>query len=475
MKNNARTPLLVMLTLTIPLMAHAQQTERYFDAPGYGTGAISTGYIDFIAGLAYTDNALLTRQGGVSDGIATVGFDTDYARQGRLRLDLLGDIERLQYVRSSFSGSFYGQFRGDALWGKPTDPVQWLLADSFGEGQTDPLAAPTPINLQTINYFTTGPFLNLNFGLTNRFTVYGLYARSSYQRSPYDSQTFEGGTEIAHQLAGDTSLSLQASEARTEYLDRTALIDTPGGGARYDTKQASLNFQGQYVRTSISLAAGYNTINYGAREHGSPYYNVQLSREISPFSTLFIGGESFYSTLGASMQSPTAMLGAEGGISQETGYITSQPFKARMATAGWIFHRARTTLTLSGIYQQDLYDQQPLDDHRDETANLSIERQLSPTVSVRLHAHGSYDDYTELDARTHQITVTLTITKQMARTAFAFYIRRIQQSGSPGFSNFAAASYHDDQVGVYFTYDLFGQHTPGGSGTLGNMGMPGGL
>lgn len=473
MKTTARTLLLAPLALALPLLAHAQQLGQPFGATGSGAGPISMGYVDLLAGLTYTDNSLLTAHGKRSDGIGIVGLNVDYARQGVLRLDLLGNIDRLQYIRNSFSGSFYGQFRGDAIWGKPTDPVQWLLADSFGEGQTNPLSAPTPTNLQTINYLTTGPYLNLNFGLTNRFTLYGLYARSTYQRSPYDAQTFRAGAAITHQLAGATSISLHASEARTQYLDQAALINTPGRGQRYDIKQASINFRGQYVRTSLTLAAGYNTINYGGRQHGSPYYDVRLSRSISPFSTLFIGAESFYSTLGASMQSPTAMLGAEGGVTQGAGFITSQPFKARMATAGWSFHRARTTFTLSGIYQEDQYDQQPINNHRDERANLSIGRQLSQTVSLRLQAYGSYDDYTQLDARTHQITATLTLAKQMARTMFALYIRRTQQSGSPGLSNFAAASYHDDQVGVYFTYDLFGQRGPGGSGAGLGMGLPG--
>ena len=468
MKMTIRIFLLVPLIL--PIVAFAQEIPPLTQ---FGTGPMTTGYVDALAGLAYTDNALLTQSHHSGDGIGTVGLNMDYARHGRLSLDLLGNIDRLEYIQHSFSGSFYGQFNGDALWGKPTDPIQWMLNDNFGEGMTDPLAAPTPTNLQWVNQLSTGPFLNLNMGLRNRLTVYGQYGRSTYQRLPYDSQTFEGGAEISHQLSADTSIALQASDARTKYTDRAALTATPGAGSAYDVKQAVIDFQGQYVRTSVSLAAGYNTINFGGTTHGSPYYNVQLSRNISPFSTVYIAGQSFYSSFGGAMQSPTAQLSIQAGALQSgPGLITAQPFNERVGTLGWNFQRARTSFAVTGSYQQDIYVLQPQNDSRDETASLTIGRQLRRTVSLQLSAYGSYDDYTELNARTHQYNVALTLTKQMARTSFAIYLRRTQQTGASGVSSFAAASYYDDMVGVYFTYDLFGQRNTGGTNGMGMVGIP---
>ena len=466
----ATTRLLLLILIALPTVVFAQQMPMQMPQPGgYGTGPISSGYADLLAGLTYTDNALLTQRPNRSDGIGILGLNLDYARQGRLRVSLLGDIDRLEYIRHSFGGSFYGQFNGSALWGAPTDPVQWMLSDSFGEGMTDPLAAPTPTNLQTINYVTTGPFLNLNFGLTNRLTVYGEYGRSTYQRSPYDAQTYEGGAQITHQLSGATSISLQASDARTEYLDTAALINVPGRGSRYNVKQASVQFQGQYVRTNVSLAAGYNTINYGGQKHGAPYYSVQLSRSISPFSTVYIGGQIFYSTLGGAMQSPTAQLNLQGGGGMGIGLVTALPFEQRRATAGWNFHRARTTFHLGGSYSEGLYTAQSSDNHRDATVDIRIGRKLRPTVSLGLQAYGIYTDYSLVHARTHRLTASLTLSKQLARTSIALYILRMQQTGSPGASGFAAASYHDDEIGVYVTYDFAGQRTPGGPAS----GVPG--
>jgi hypothetical protein len=470
MKTIVRTVLILTL-VTVPAVGLAQEVGQQIGETGYGP--MSTGYVDFLAGLAYTDNALLTAGGQRNDGIGTVGFDTDYTHQGTLSINLLGDLERLQYIRNSFSGSFDGNFKGDALWGTPSDPLQWLLSDSFGEGMIDPLAAPTPADLQWVNQVTTGPYLNLNFGPRNRLTFYGLYGRSNYESSPYNAQTYEGGAEISRQLAGSTSVSLQASDARTAYLDRTSLLANPGHGAAYYIKQASIEFQGQYVRTNLTLAAGYNIIDYGDQQHGAPYYKLQLSRSLSPFTTVFIGGQSSYSTFGGSMQSPTALLSAEGGVPQGAGFITSSPFEERMATAGVNFHRVLTTISLSGIYGESLYVEQAQDDNRDATADLTIGQQLRPTVSLQLQVYGTYESYGEYHARTHRVTAVLTLSKQLARTMFGLYVRGTQQSGSPGASGFTAASYHDFEVGAYFTYDLFGERTPGGGGAGLAMGVPG--
>ena len=469
MKLIARTLLLISL-VSVPALGRAQQIGQQIGGTGYGP--MSTGYVDFLAGLAYTDNALLTAGGQRNDGIGTVGFGADYSRQGTLSINLLGNIDRLQYIRNSFSGSFYGNFNGDALWGTPSDPLQWLLSDSFGEGMVDPLAASTPANLQWVNQVTTGPYLNLNFGLRNRFTLYGLYGRSSYQTSPYSSQTYEGGAEITHKLAGSTSLSLQASDARTAYLDPAALIGSPGHGTAYYIKQAQIEFQGRYVRTNVTLGVGYNIIDYARHQQGAPYYNVQLSRSISPFTTVFVGALSEYASFGGSMQSPTALLGAEGGVPQGAGFITSSPFKERMVTAGANYNRGLTTVTLSGIYHQDLYTQQSQYDNRDATADLTLGRKLQPTMSIQLQVYGSYEDYSHFHAHTHSITAMLTLSKQLARAAFGLYAGGTQQSGSPGVSSFNAASYHDIEVGVYFTYDLLGQANSSGGAGLG-MGVPG--
>ena len=244
--------------------------------PAASLPAQQGGYVDVLAGLAYTDNALQSGSRRVSDGIGIAGFSTDYMRTGNLSLNLLGNLERLEYLRHSFAGSFYGQFFGSGVFGKSTDLLQWQLSDSFGEEMTDPLAAPTPLNLQTINYLTTGPLVNLHFGLTNRLTLFGNYSRTTYQRSPFDSQMYQGGARFRHALAGASSVSLDASTSHTQYIESAAVRTYFAGASSYDIRQASIAYKGAFVRTEVLLRAGYNTTTLCS----GPASACELSRRI---------------------------------------------------------------------------------------------------------------------------------------------------------------------------------------------------
>ncbi len=469
--------------LCIALLALGWQTSARGQAARESAGppAAATGFVDVIAGLADTDTAFLAAGRKQSDGSGTAGVNGDYAQQGNLSLNLLGNVSRVEYLRGTFGGSFYGHFNGSAIFGKATDPLQWRFSDSFGEGTTDPLAAQTPGNLETINDVATGPIINLNFGPANRLTFFGLYSRTTYQRSPYDSQAYEGGTEFSHQLSGASSLSFQASSDHIDYLDRTAAASTLGGSvANYDIRQASLGYQAKLARTSILLRGGYNQLSYSAgANHGAPLFDVMIRRELSPYSSVFLSGQQTYSTNGGSMAAPDQQATVQAGGAVNPGYSVAQPFQLRSGAVGWNFDRARTQLSLTGTIQQSVYTQSigSIDySHRDEGLVAVLGRQLRPTLSVQLTAQGDVLHYTGLHARTQWENVRLSFSKHFARLAMALFAERRHQSGAPGVSNFLATSYNDDRIGVYFTYDLFGVRGAGASsgGLSGMMGSMGG-
>lgn len=468
----------VLLILALQVRAHAQVAPsppagNVVTAPMIAnTTPSQTGFIDLLLGAAYTDNALLTSGPRTHDGIGEAGFDVDYARTGNLNLTLLGNVVRLDYLHHTYPGSFYGNFFGSAIYGKSTDPLQWQLQEAFGEVTPDPLAAPTPQNLETINDVSTGPLLNLHFGLTNRLTLDGTYSRTNYQRSPYDSQTYGGGLEFSHALSGAASLSFQASDAKTQYLESSALRNFTGESIPpYTIGQASLSYSGKFVRTILVLRGGYNTIAYeSGPTHGAPLYELDITRRISPFSTVFVSVGSEYSTNGTSLGTPQTRIGLQSGASLNAAYSVAEPYNQRSGTFGWTFHRARTRFSLMGRVMQVLFDQSlPSNTARalgqqnylDEGGDVMISRQLRPTVSIELRGSADVEHYANLGARTHRETVQLTLSKQFRRAAVWFYVERLYQGGSSGVSTFRAASYNEDVVGLSFTFDLFGQRAPG--------------
>ena len=457
MKHWKRFSVIALLGFGAVAYAQAQVTSP----AGSSASAPEVGYVDLLAGLAYTDNVLMQASHRRSDGIATAGLDVDYARQDNLSLNLLGNVDRLEYLRGTYAGNFYGHFYGSALLGKPTSPLQWRLSDSFGEATTDPLAAPNPLNLETINDVSTGPIVNLNFGFANRLSLFGLYSRANYQRSPYDFQSYQGGAEFVHQVSGASSVMLQASTQHIDYLNRIAATTSLGGAvSNFNIQDASVAYQAKWSRTQLLLRVGYNRLDYGVgTPHAAPLYDVEIRRELTPFSNVFLTGQQSYSANGASMGGAGAQLTLQTGGSLSPGLAIAQPAKRRSGSLGWNFNRARTRLSLVGTIREQVYEQTAgvrNYNHRDESLYATLGRQLRPTVSVQLRAQGDVERYTELHARTAWESVRFTISKHFTRLAIAFFAERRHQSGSAGVSNFLPASYNDDRVGIYFTYDLFG-------------------
>ena len=483
----------VLLILALQVRARAQAVQS--PPPGnVGTGSTNeapppaqTGFIDLLLGAAYTDNALLTSGPRTRDGIGEAGFDIDYARKGNLNLALLGNVVRLDYLHHTFPGSFYGHFFGSAILGKSTDPLQWQMQEAFGEVSPNPLAAPTPQNLETINDVSTGPLLNLHFGLTNRLTLDGNYSRTNYQRSPFDSQTYGGGLEFSHALSGAASLSFEGNDSKTRYLEGSALRIFSGESIPpYNIAQASLSYSAKFVRTIFVLRGGYNMISYEpGPSHGAPLYQLDITHRVSPFSTVFVSVGSEYSTNGASLGTSQTRIGLQSGSSLNAAYSVAEPYNQRSGTLGWTFHRARTRFSLTARVTQVLFDQSlpsnaaralGQQNYLDEGGDVMISRQLRPTVSIELRGSADVEHYANLDARTHLESVQLTLSKQFRRAAIWFYVERLLQGGSPGVSTFRAASYNEDVVGLSFTFDLFGQHAPGSpiGGAPSLMGLRGG-
>jgi hypothetical protein len=483
----------VLLILTLQVRAHAQAVQ----SPPPGTVVMgptnettrpaTTGFVDLLLGAAYTDNALLTSGASTRDELGEAGFDVDYARKGNLNLALLGNVVRLDYLHHTIPGSFYGHFFGSMIFGKSTDPLQWQTQEAFGEVTPDPLAAPIPQNLETINDVSTGPLVNMHFGLTNRLTLDGIYSRTSYQRSPYDSQTYGGGLKFSHALSGAAALSFEANDAKTQYLEGSALRKLSGVSVPpYTIALASLSYSGKFVRTVVVLRGGYNTIAYQpGPTHGAPLYELDITRRVSPFSTVFVSVESEYSTNGTSLGTPQTQIGLQSGASLNAAYSVAEPYNQRSGTLGWTFHRARTQFSLMARVMQVLFDQSlPANSARalgqqnylDEGGDVMISRRLRPTVSVELRGSADFERYSNLDARTHRESVQLMVSKQFRRAAIWVYVERLSQSGSRGVSTFQAASYSEDVVGVSFTFDLFGHRAPGSPirGGPSLMGLTGG-
>lgn len=442
---------------------HAQEAQQStFGQPGFGIGNFSTqpGYLDLNAGVAYTDNALLTPSDRMSTGIGSAGFDVDYNRVGSmLDLSALGDVDWLQYFDHAYPGNAYGNFNGTAVWGHTTDLFQWLLQETFGDGMANPLAAPTLSELQSINYFTTGPYLNLNFTSTERLSFYGLYSNMSYQKSPFNFQTYDGGAAFAHQLSNLSSLSVQVDSAQNDFNSSSV-------ASNYYMRTAQVIYAADFARTRASIGAGYTLEDFEGSQTGAPLVTLDLSRRLSPSSTVMLHAHDEYLTYGEAIRSSLgAPIIAALATPAFPGATTAAPIKDRLASLGWSFQRGRTTLSVSGSVEQQLYVQQALFDSHIDNLAAGIQRQLRPTVSLSLQAYQYRETYSNLEGKLTTTVVNLSLTKQFRRVGLSIFAQRTHQISSSLEATslgLGVGSYDEDRVGLNVTYDLVGRRLSGG-------------
>jgi hypothetical protein len=455
-----------------------------FGQPGYGIGGygVLPQYLDLDLGLAYTDNALLTHSDRMSSGIVTAGFDTDYNYVGS-NLDILarGNIEWLDYFDHAFPSTAFGFFDGLAMWGHSSDLLQWVLQETYTEGQTDPLLPGTPLYLEEVNYFTTGPYLNLNFTTADRLTFYGLYSNTAFQSSPFSSQEFDGGSTFTHGLSASSSLGLQLDSAYYSF-------DNTGVASDYNLRSARVQYNAEMARTRVAAGAGYAFEDFGGSYSGSPLLSLDLTRQVSASSSLALHGFYGYTTFGSALRANLAApISAQMLIGAVPGLATAAPFKDHLITVGWNFARARTAFSLLGAYDRQIYAGETavpltpttelarifpreviyegsLDDNHNESVVAALTRSLRPTLSLRLQASHTWSAYGQLDSAKVALTiVNLSLHQQFRKLGVSLYVQRAQQgySGEAAPLGFATGSYSEDRGGIEFTYDVLGQRTPG--------------
>jgi hypothetical protein len=338
------------------------------------------------AGVGETDNVNLSSTDPKSQTIAATDIDFDLRRTGsRLDASALGNFTDLYYAQGAYSNQILGRFDGLAdlkLW---SDRLKWDIAEHYGEEQTDPFVAITPANLQRVNVFTTGPDLTLHPSDSTFLNLNAHYSRITYQRNPFDGHNLLGSAEFGHQVSPLSSLSLvvQAEELR---FDNT-IVNT-----NYDRRQAYARYLIQGARTSIDAQLGATQADdVSSSWRTGPLARLLLTRRISPFSVITLGGGKEFTDAGGSFSSLTSSAG--GSIAVAPVAQTTANYSRTYGSAGWEFVRLRTNVRLTGNWERDIYDLQSVFNATRADLGISLGRALTPLLSVNLSGTAGRYDY----------------------------------------------------------------------------------
>jgi hypothetical protein len=338
------------------------------------------------AGLGETDNVNLSSTDPKSQTISAVNLDLDLRRSGsRLDASALGTFTDLDYLEGAYSNQVLGRFDGLAtakLW---SDRLKWLFADDYGEEQTDPFAAITPVNVQRVNVFATGPQLTLRPSYATFIDLAGRYSQISYQTSPFDGHNVVGSADLGRDLSPLSSISLVVQAEELRFDNTTVNTD-------YDRREAYGRYLIEGARTSIDAQLGATQANdVGTSWKTSPLVRLLLTRQISPFSILTLAGGKEYTDAAGSFSSLTA--GAGGGIVVAPVSQTTANYLRNYASAGWQFLRLRTTFGVTGNWEHDSYDFQSVYDATRANVGLNLGRSFTPKWSGIISGTADRYDY----------------------------------------------------------------------------------
>ena len=366
------------------------------------------------AGVGETDNVSLMPTDKVSQTIATV--DTDFTVHERSRLldvNAVGDFSYLDYLQNAYGPQLIGRFDGVGNLAIVPGRLIWTLKDDFGQAAVDPYAPVTPNNMEYVNYITTGPDLTLRLGGIDFIDVSARYARAQYQTSPFNSNRLLGSVVFGRDISAGAAVSLNANTERVLF-DNTVVntdFERSSGFGRYEVHGARTDFVGELGATVVnqsgaSPASGLvNVGSVGVVTPGAapvavsqtkdstsgPLAKLELTRKVSASAKVFLTAGRDVTDSSSSFAAQST--GAVGVNTITPAALTSDTFRTTYASAGWQYALNRTTLTLSGRWEKDIYPGLSALDVTFPGAAFTVERRLTHAFTAQLMGRWNKTDY----------------------------------------------------------------------------------
>ncbi|HEU4654415.1 MAG TPA: hypothetical protein VFS47_10530 [Steroidobacteraceae bacterium] len=338
-------------------------------------------------GAGHSDNILRNNNNEKSENIASAGLQFSFDKQSsKLQADAVGDLAYFDYRDNTFDSQLIGNFAGNALFAFVPERFQWVVSDNFGQVLSDPFQPATPDNDENLNYFTTGPDVTFAFGSQTRLRLGGRYSLTSYQKSPFDSDSISGQLGLIHLLSSSSSVSLNVSDQQVHYKEEVLNAD-------YQQDDAYVRYEAQGARTRLGLDAGYSRIDRDAATStdGGLLFRLNVSRRISGSSVVLLTGGREFASSGSAFATSQSATGVS--LNAAPGRQTVQPFTNDYVTLAWNFSRNRSGMALLGSWNKQTYGDNPDLDQTLKRFGVQLQRDLSQTTSVSITANRSYGSF----------------------------------------------------------------------------------
>ena len=338
-------------------------------------------------GAIYTDNIRLAPSNTQSDtiGVLTTDFVLHEATR-RLDADVAADLQYLTYQHEIYSNEVFGNLTGFGKFAVIPGRLDWVVQDNFGQQQITPGSPVTPLNLENINFASTGPDLNLPLGSQLNAQFSGRYSKVSYQLDDLNNNRAAGSAALVHPLGATSNASLNAATERVSYDDSIANPD-------YTTRQAYLHYDAQGARSKLDADVGYDDATIRGAKTGGALLRADLTRTLSASSSLeFAAGQDISDTGDLLRQ-----IQGTGNVTLGAAALqrSQDPFTSRYARAAWHFNRHRTGFELSLSQYREIHTVEGDLDRTRTELDVSVRRDLSAALVLSVGAAYARESYAD--------------------------------------------------------------------------------
>jgi hypothetical protein len=347
-------------------------------------------------GAGHTDNVFRTTDNEVESTIGTVGLDVTWSKETRrLNGELVADLNYNHYFEDGIDDQLLGNADGQVVFGIVPDRVSWLVQDTYGQVQQDPLSPPTPESLEFINYFTTGPNFMVRLGDAMRLQLAGRYSAVTYEDSPFDNTRTGGSISLVREVSERSRLSLNLRHDDVDY-DEAVNPDV-------QNRNASVSYGITGARTEIDAEAGYTWVERdvpGDNELTGPLLRLEIRRQVAAQSYLNLRVGTQIADAADTLRSSAGGLSMGG--SQSSGIATAETSENKFATLTWQFNGPRTSLDVSAEYDEDEYETNSDLDRERTMFGAAVTRHLTNRLRLRAGYFISQEEYVRGDTTTDE-------------------------------------------------------------------------
>ena len=305
---------------------------------------------EFNAGYMVSDNIFLVSTDvteETEENIRVGGMSLILTEEtNRIFADIQGVVDYLDYDQT-FEPEWIGGLAALVEFTLVDEYLNWIFQENYGQRRLDPFAAPDPSNRENVNFFTTGPNIQIPFGGRYFAGLEGRYSTVKYEESINDNERTSGLMQFGRRSNTNAIFSINAEA-------ESVTFDNDGTSDDFDIYEAFIAYDVSSSRNIVNIQLGYTELDICFETADGHLIRADWTRISSESQQFLFSGGSQYSTQGDLFRYSQSNGRDIGDTEDVNGDDT--PFRSHFLYTRYDLTGERTTMAMELEWNQDDYD-----------------------------------------------------------------------------------------------------------------------